>query len=67
MQDLDILQDQIPGVSIPSYFSPASNTHFLQIIFNISQTSLSWLSNGPFLLTGYSENVFFIVLSSGIL
>jgi len=65
--NLGILQDQFPGVSVPSYFSPASNTHFLQIIFNIGQPSLSWFSKGPSLLLGYSENTFFTVLSSGIL
>ena len=48
MKDPDFLQDSIPAVTIPSHFSPASNTSFLQIIFNIVQPSLSWFSNGLF-------------------
>jgi hypothetical protein len=67
MQDLGTLQDQFPGVSIPSNFSPASITHFLQIIFDIGQPSLFWPSNGLLLLLGYSENNIFTVLWSGIL
>jgi len=42
------LHDQFPGVSLPSYFSPASEIHFLQIIFSIVQPALSFLFNGPF-------------------
>jgi hypothetical protein len=48
MQDLGLLQDQFPHISILSYFSPASNTSFLQIIFNIVQPSPSWSSNRLF-------------------
>jgi hypothetical protein len=42
MQTPGLLQDQFPGVSIPSYFSSTSNTHFLQIIFKIVHSSVSW-------------------------
>jgi hypothetical protein len=42
MQTSGLLQDQFLSVSIPSYFSPTSNTHFLQIIFKIIQPSVSW-------------------------
>jgi hypothetical protein len=33
---------------MPGYYSQVSNTHFLQILFNIVQPSLSWLFNRPF-------------------
>jgi hypothetical protein len=48
MQDLDLLQDQFSGVSVPTYISPASKIHFILIIFNIVQLFLSWLSSGTF-------------------
>jgi hypothetical protein len=35
VQDLGLLQDHFPSVSIPSYFSAASNTQFLQIVFSV--------------------------------
>jgi hypothetical protein len=42
-QDFGVLHDQLHGVSSPSYFSPALNIHFLQIIFNTVQQWFSWL------------------------
>jgi hypothetical protein len=48
MQDPGLFQDQFPSVSSLSYFSPASNTHFLYIIFNVILPSFSWLSNRLF-------------------
>jgi len=48
VQDHSIRRDQIPGVCIPAYLSPASNTSFLQIILIITQPSISWFSNRPF-------------------
>jgi hypothetical protein len=35
MQHLGFLQDTFPGITIPSYFLSASNTHFLQVVLNI--------------------------------
>jgi hypothetical protein len=41
--DPGFLRDQFPGVSVPSYFSSPSSTHFLQIIFDIVFIlSLKW-------------------------
>ena len=51
MQDLGLLQDQLINAC---YFYPASNTHFLQIVFNIVQLPLSWFYNRSFFLLGYS-------------
>ena len=48
MQNLGLLHDQIPGLSVPIYVSPVSKIHFLQIIFNIFQPFLSWFSSGTF-------------------
>ena len=49
-QDFGFLQDQFPGVSTTSYFSPATSNPFLQIIFNVVQPSLPGLSNRLFSL-----------------
>ena len=40
LQNLGLLRDQFPGVSVPSYFSPASNTNFF-ISFSTSQFKLN--------------------------
>jgi hypothetical protein len=45
MQDPGFLQEQFLGVCIPGYFSAASTTHFLHIVFSVVQPFLSWLSN----------------------
>ena len=37
MQEPGLLRDQIPGVCVPSYLSPASNASLLQIILIITQ------------------------------
>ena len=66
MQDLDLLLDQFPGVSIPSYFSLASNAHFIQIIFNLTQPPLFGFPVDPFPFVIFL-NTFFTVLSSGII
>ena len=64
MQDLDLLQDQFPGVHISTYLYPASNTHyFFQITFNIFITTPYWLSKGIFPSVIFL-NTFFTVLSS---
>jgi hypothetical protein len=56
MQDPGLLHGQFPG----------SNTHFLQIIFNTVQPSLTWLSNGHFPFWDILQH-FFRILSSCIL
>jgi len=48
MQDPGLLQGQFPD----------SNTHFLQIIFNTFQPSLTWLSNGHFPLWDILQHFF---------
>jgi hypothetical protein len=59
--DPGLHQDQFPGVSTLSYFSPVSNIHFLQIICNVVESSLSWLSNRCCFLSGVPLNTFFTV------
>jgi len=66
MQDLDLIRDQFAGVSIPSYFYPAFNSHFTEAILNIVQPSLSWVSNRRFSL-GIFLKTFLTVFSSVIL
>ena len=66
MQDPVLRQHQFTGVSIPRYFSAASNAHFLQFIFNIVEPSVSSPSNEPF-PCGIFSNTSLTVLSSGIL
>jgi hypothetical protein len=55
MQDPSLLRDQIPGVFIPSYLPPGSNSTFLQTILFITQPPISWFSNRPF----FFSNTFF--------
>ena len=57
---------QFIGVSIPTYFSAASNTNFLRFIFDIVQPSVSSTSNRPF-PCGIFFNTSLTVLYSGIL
>ena len=66
VQDPGLLQDQFPSVPVSTYFSPASNALFLQIIVNIAQLSLSWFSKRTFFPSGIFLNTFFTVISSGI-
>jgi len=53
IQDLGLLQYRFPFVSIPSQFSSAANTHFLQITLIITQPSLSCLSKWHFYLLDF--------------
>ena len=63
MQDPGLLRDQFPDVSIPSYFSPASNTHFHH------RTTIFCLAfqRNFFLPSGIILNTSFTVISCGIL
>jgi hypothetical protein len=56
MKDLVLPQDQFPGVSIPSYFSPASNIHFLPVFFSIVQLTYFGFPTDIF-LQGYSSKL----------
>ena len=62
MQGLGFLQDQFQPFSISRYFSPASNTNFLQIIFSIVQLSLPCFFRGKF-LPEILLNTFFTILA----
>jgi hypothetical protein len=54
------------GVSIRSYFSRASNTSFLQIIFSIVLPFVSWFLNELFSFWGIVKHTLHSFLSSGI-
>jgi len=62
-QDPGLQQDQFTDVPIPSYFSPASNTHFLQTIYSFVQPSFILAMPTDFSPSWIFLNSFFFLLA----
>ena len=67
MKHLVLPQDQFPGVPIPSYFSPASNIHFLPVFCSIVQLTFFFLFSNWHFPSGIFFKTYCTYLSSGIL